>query len=201
MPRPMSDLLQAYAAGDESAADEIYRHFYNLARKVARKRMSRPLQTRVDPSEVANMGLKSALSELAKKKKCVRSGEFKVLLVTIVKRKLIDVARRERKLASSPDREVRGDALPEPATKAPGPVDEAVANEMMTRIADLILSGPDATDQVIGYLKFFEDYTTQQICDWLRDHGGKALKPGAVRLRIQRIRSRLREAFGLDETE
>lgn len=200
MSRPISDLLGALAADDDTAANEIYSHFYGLAWTVARKRINRLIKSRVAPSDVANMGLRSALSEVANRRPPgMRSGEFKALVVTIIRNKATSLSRRELAEQRTPLREARGKGvLAAKPSKDRTPEEEAIANETMTQLTDLILSGPDDTDQAIGYLRFFEDYSTQQICDWLSDQGGKALKPRAVELRIQRIRKRVQDAFPLE---
>src|SRR5205807_7887849 len=122
--------------------------------------------------------LKSALSDVAnQRRQGIHSGEFKGLVVDIVRKKAASLFRREMAEGRSPFREeTPGNELASPPSHVQTPEEEAIANESMTQLTDLILSGPDDTDRAIAYLKFFEDYSTQQICDWLREHGKKALK-------------------------
>lgn len=201
MSPPISDLLAALAAGDDTVVDEIYAHFYGLAWTVAQKRINRLIQSRVDPSDIANMGLRSALSDVANRRASgIRSGEFKALVVAIVRNKVASLFRRELAARRTPLREVPGEnALAACTRRGLTPEEEVIANETMTCLANLILSGADDLDRAIGYLRFFEDYNTQEICDWLRDQGGKTLKPRAVELRIQRIRQRVQDAFPMED--
>ena len=203
MSRPMSELLAALRA-DEHVEDKVYEHFYRLAWNLAKARIDSSIQSVVDPSEIANAALRSALSALAHgKMRRYGSDEFKALVLHIVRRKVIDEARRalaERRSAHrSSDIDVSdlqdSRALPPDEIAA---VNEETVNQEMDRVISRLLPLGNPIDEAIAYLHFIQDYSTQQISDWLeenRERTGGGIGVRAIQLRLLRIRMRLKEIY------
>jgi DNA-directed RNA polymerase specialized sigma24 family protein len=197
MERPISDLLAALAKG-EKVETEIYNYYYRLAWEAAQKRIGGPIQSRVDPSEVANWALRDALSKTAKGK--VRgSKHFQALLLTCVKDTEIDMARHATTKKGGVQREVAdADRALLVPTKEPTPEEVVIAKEMK-ELVEKLLPDDDPLDSAIGYLYFMEDYSPKQIYEWLVEQskktGSKVIKTSAIRLRLNRIRDRLADSL------
>jgi RNA polymerase sigma factor (sigma-70 family) len=80
------------------------------------------------------------------------------------------------------------EALPPPYTSV-GPAEQAVANELMDRIRQLLVQLPDRQADVF-WLSCIEGYSHQQISLQLR------VTPATVRLLLHRARSALQAALG-----
>jgi DNA-directed RNA polymerase specialized sigma24 family protein len=201
MERPISDLLAALAKG-EKVEDQIYEYYYQLAWEAAQKWIAKPFQSLVSPSDIANMSLKSALSEAAKGK--VHGSEhFKSLVLSIARKKTASEIRRATAHKRSTHRlDTQTDVANLPSTKEPAPEEVAIANELQ-KLVEKLLPDEDPLDAAIGYLSFMEGYSVQQIYDWLVEQskktGSKVIMPGAIRLRLQRIRERLEKFLGEQE--
>jgi DNA-directed RNA polymerase specialized sigma24 family protein len=196
MARPISDLIAALRAG-EKVEDRIHEHYYRLAREYARSQIEGSLQSRINPSAIANAALKSALSVVANgRMRGYGSEDFKGLVLTIVSRKVSSAARREKAEA---DRYSGADVSHIPDKRELRPDEIAAMNEEIERLVTHILSTEDDTDRAIGYLHFIQGFSPAEITDWLQANrgttSGKVIRPRAIQLRMKRMRDQLKELY------
>ncbi len=204
MSRPISELLVALRAG-EPVEDKVYEHFYRLAWNIANERIDSSIQSVVDPSSIANAALRSALSALAHgKMHRYGSDDFRRLVACIVKNKVVDQARRalaeKRSAHLSSDLDVG--ELSDPRALPPDEeaiLKEEVINQEMDRVISQLLPLDDPIDEAIAYLSFIQDYTPQEISDWMNENQertrGKTIKVRAIQLRLTRIHERLKVIY------
>lgn len=201
---PVSELLVALKRG-EPVETQVYEHFYRLAWNIAEERIDSSIQSVVDPSSIANAALRSALSALAHgRMHRYGSDDFRRLVACIVKNKVSDHARRALAEKRSAHRSSDADVgeLADPRGLSPLEIallNEEAINQEMDRVISELLPLGDPIDEAIAYLSLFQDYSTQEIADWLNDNqertGGKVIKPRAIQLRLKRSRERLREIY------
>jgi DNA-directed RNA polymerase specialized sigma24 family protein len=204
MSRPISELLVALKAG-EPVEDKVYEHFYRLAWNSAKERIDRSIQSVVDPSDIANAAMRSALSALAHgRMRGYGSDEFRHLLTHIVKTKVIDQARRALAEKRSAHRSSDADVgeLADPRGLSPveiAALNEEALNQEMDKVISNLLPLDDPIDEAIAYLSFIQDYTPQQISDWMNENQerthGKTIKVRAIQLRLTRIHDRLKVIY------
>jgi hypothetical protein len=132
------------------------------------------------------------------------SDDFRRLVACIVKNKVADQARRalaeKRSAHRSSDADVGELADPRGLTPVEiAALNEEAINQEMNRVISELLPLGDPIDEAIGYLKLIQDYTPQEISDWMKENQertkGKVIKPRAIELRLKRIRERLEEMY------
>jgi RNA polymerase sigma-70 factor, ECF subfamily len=206
-PRDEAQLLPLAAAGDESAARELYARYRDRLKRMVRLRLSRRLQGRVDDSDVlqeAFLDVSHRLPEYVADSRL----PFFLWLRHLTGLKLVEIHRRHLGTqARDADREIslhRG-ALPEAdsvslAAQLLGqlttPSQAAVRAELRLLVQDA-LANMDPVDREVLALKHFEQLSTSEIAEVL---GMSKAGAGSRYLRaIKRLREILSAMPGFEE--
>jgi len=208
--RSVSTLLDAVQAGDSSAAAELWEHFHQRARDLARGRVSPQIQARVGVSDIVQEALKSALS-------LVRQGrlrnnhheEFEAILATIIRRKAASAARKvasdNRMLANAPLR--REGNVPQPDEELIRREDEALDEQAIREMTEFLFQQQDAMRSkhhavkgLVRVLGIIHALDTAEISTLLREQFPESEPPRerTIELAVKAGWEMLRKEFGND---
>jgi RNA polymerase sigma-70 factor (ECF subfamily) len=189
-----NDLMARLRAGDQEAAAAVYRLFAQRLIALARSRLSRQLQPKMDPEDVLQSVYKSFFRRQA-------DGEFEVedweslwgLLATITLRKCGH--RMEHFRAAC--RDVRRESAPRPAADLSGVSWEAIARDptpseaaMLTETLETVMSGLELEQRDMIQLSL-QGYTVAEISD----------RVGYTTRTVQRLLERVRRQLQKLRTE
>jgi RNA polymerase sigma-70 factor, ECF subfamily len=197
-PRDEAQLLPLAAAGDESAARELYARYRDRLKRMVRLRLSRRLQGRVDDSDVlqeAFLDVSHRLPEYVADSRL----PFFLWLRHLTGLKLVEIHRRHLGTqARDADREIslhRG-ALPEADSVS---LAAQLLGQLTTpsQAAVRALANMDPVDREVLALKHFEQLSTSEIAEVL---GMSKAGAGSRYLRaIKRLREILSAMPGFEE--
>ncbi len=167
---PITELLRRAQTGDQDALTKLTEHFFELARKIALQQLAKyPPAVREDAgrSIIGIEGLRSALSYLGRiEKEIANRNEFFVLLRTVIRNKIADVARHESERIKR--RADLGDYDPE--DRGATPLEELVQKEtdaqlanLANRVTTLIYETEDKIKLMVGVLGVLKFYSATQI--------------------------------------
>lgn len=132
-PTESQELLRRYLAGDADAATAIFDRYLARLLALARRRISKKLQRRVDPEDVVQSAYRSFFVQASSRDyQLRRAGDLWRLLAGTVVKKLLGQVERQSAAKRALDREVPAEALlAELATRQPQVVDLAAIGERL----------------------------------------------------------------------
>jgi RNA polymerase sigma-70 factor (ECF subfamily) len=117
-----------------------------------------------------------------------RVEDWSSFLVSLAIRRAMDRLRQRYRFGRRP---LPLDAVPEPASEAEDPIQQARANELMQRVREQMTELPEKQAEVF-WLSCLEGLSHRQIADRME------VLPGEVRVLLHRARTRLGTALNLD---
>lgn len=191
MPSQISVLIGKASQGDADSINQLAMHFWEVARRAADKRLSQQMKRRVGASDVANAGLRSALSHLTHGDSTVRSRtDFEGYVRAFVIAKAKTAGRRERAKKRDVRRDTSLDTCPIVSEKAAAQVKEEIG-ERARRVEQLICEHYKGRKQKVILWGIIYQYTPSEIVELLDK---EPLAPGERNWKISSITTFLRSA-------
>jgi len=193
---PSTELVTRYRAGDERAADELFRRYVGRLTVLARSRLSSRIARRVDPEDVVLSAYRSFfLRSRDGRLRLEQSGDLWRILVAITLNKLHRTVAHHRAQRRSVTREEPGEPVVLEAAgmlnpTAPVGADEAVA---LAELLETFLSELEPQARFILELRL-QDYQIQEIASAI----GRSER--TVRRSLQEIQERLTRHLPDDRT-
>ena len=199
--RRITSLLQHAKGGDRDAADEIARHFWEAARRAAKRHLASCCRQLEGDSDIANAALRSALSELTKPKTTFRTrDDFEGLIVTIVRKKSTSSMRHAlAEKRRGPEQAERKELASRSGEKeASGtPVNLAMAAELGKWVENFLNQEPNPIKRSVGLMGILDELEPQEILQALRSSKGHVPSLRFVQKHLQITKERI--ADGLRE--
>jgi RNA polymerase sigma factor (sigma-70 family) len=188
-------LFERLAAGDAKAPDDLFAHFYNRLRRLAKKVFTDyPRVAALHQTDDVFHGAAARLVRAIREVKPTTPGHFWGLAAECIRRELIDLSRKEygphgdgrRVFANRPADTDAGDALVAGlAAPGDGPLTELTQTEFHEKVGDL----PELEREVFKLL-FYCDHTQEEVSRLL------GIAPKTVSRRWIRARLKLNELLG-----
>lgn len=192
---PVTELIAALQSDDGSAFTELYQHFLDQARRVARQKMTPQTAVRSSPTTVAMQALRECLDKGRVGTYKDRDGLQKLLYV-VVERRAFDAARDAKAGKRDVRRESQTDVKNAPSAKS-------IADSLAVEVVQTLLDVPEETLGVIRLLGVLNEYTAGQIQQMIEPLTGKEKVPSlrTIQLVIARAKLELKEKFGALDDE
>jgi hypothetical protein len=203
--RRVTSLLEKAKVGDQDAADDIVRHFWEAARRAARRHLTSCARKFEGESDIANAALRSALSELSKPKTVFRSrDDFEGLIVDIVRKKSTSAMRHalaaKRREPVDAELELLFQAKRRKEARET-PVNLAMADELGERVVDFLKQESNPVKQSVGILGIVEQLGTEDILQSFRSTGATPPATRTVQKYVEHTRRSLADALRDDYGE
>jgi RNA polymerase sigma-70 factor (ECF subfamily) len=135
--KPLDDLLQQFNAGDDSAAEKLYRQYEPYLRKVVRRQLPRQLRSKFDSQDVVQSvwahllrGFREAHWQFAGPE------QLRAFLATVTRRRLTDRVRHFH-VAHRHEHSLAGGHAAQLAAAQPRPSEVVRADELWERMLNL----------------------------------------------------------------
>jgi RNA polymerase sigma-70 factor (ECF subfamily) len=134
-PDPLTEVVARLCAGDEAAAEEVFRAYEPYLRKVVRRRLPAQLRSRFDSADVVQSVWADLLGGFREAGwHFPDAARLRAFLVKVVRNRLIDRVRRHGRAAAR-EQPLTGEVLGElPAAPQPQPGDLAQANDLWEQL-------------------------------------------------------------------
>jgi hypothetical protein len=205
MPSQISVLIGKASQGDADSINQLAMHFWEVARRAADKRLSQQMKRRVGASDIANAGLRSALSHLTHGDSTIRSRtDLEGCVRAFVIAKAKTAGRKERAKKRDVRRDTSLDACPIVSEKAAARVKEELG-ECARRVNDLICQHYEGRKQKAILLGIIYDFTPREIVELLDKEpladGERNWKVSSITTFLRSAREWLKEAVFVENED